>query len=45
MRYTYLAADNSAGDAQVLGTSGQDIFVRKVIFGSPADGKITHFYN
>lgn len=45
MRYTYVASDNSAGDAQVLGSAGQDIFVRKVVFGAPADGKITHFYN
>lgn len=45
MRFTYVASDNSAGDAQVLGDAGQDIYVRKVIFGTPADGKITHFYN
>lgn len=45
MRVTYVASDNSAGDAQTLGVAGQDIFVRKVIFGAPADGKITNFYN
>lgn len=45
MRVTYVASDNSAGDAQVLGDAGQDIFVRKVIFGTLADGKITNFYN
>lgn len=45
MRFTYLAADNSAGDAQVLGDAGKDIYIRKVIFGTPADGKITNFYN
>ena len=45
IRVTYVASDNSAGDAQVLGNAGEDIFVRKVIFGTPADGKITHFYN
>ncbi|MCK9370923.1 hypothetical protein M0R04_13515 [Candidatus Dojkabacteria bacterium] len=45
MRFTYVASDNSAGDAQALGAAGQDIYVRKVIFGAPADGKITNFYN
>src|SRR3990167_5235572 len=45
MRVTYVASDNSAGDAQVLGEAGQDVYVRKVIFGNPADGKITNFYN
>lgn len=45
MRVTYVASDNSAGDAQVLGDAGQDIYVRKIVFGNPADGKITNFYN
>lgn len=45
MNYTYVASDNSAGDGQVLGAAGQDIYVYKVIFGNPADGKITNFYN
>ena len=45
MRVTYVASDNSAGDAQVLGDAGVDIYVRKVIFGNPADGKVTNFYN
>lgn len=45
MRVTYVASDNSAGDAQVLGDAGKDIFVWKVIFGNPADGKVTNFYD
>lgn len=46
MQYTYIASDNSAGDAQVLGDqAGRDILVKKVIFGDPSDGKITNFYN
>lgn len=45
MQVTYVASDNSAGDAQVLGDAGRDIFVKKVIFGNPADGKVTNFYN
>lgn len=45
MRVTYVASDNSAGDSQDLGAVGQDIYVRKVLFGNPADGKITNFYN
>lgn len=42
---TYVASDNSAGDAQVLGAAGEDIFVRKIIFGNPADGKVFNLYN
>ena len=45
MQVTYVASDNSAGDAQVLGDSGRDIYVRKVVFGNPADGKVTNLYN
>ena len=45
MRTTYVASDNSAGDAQVLGEAGQDIYVKKIFFGAPTAGKITHFYN
>lgn len=45
MRVTYVASDNSTGDAQVLGDAGRDIYVKKVLFGTPSDGKITHFYN
>ena len=45
MNVTFVLSDNSAGDAQVLGAAGQDIFVRKVIFGNPADGKVTNFYS
>ena len=45
MRVTYVASDNSAGDAQTLGDAGQDIYVRKIIFGNPADGKVTNFYS
>lgn len=45
MNVTYVASDNSAGDAQVLGEAGQDIYVWQVIFGNPGDGKVTNFYN
>lgn len=45
MRTTYVASDNTASDAQVLGASGQDVYVKKILFGAPADGKITQFYN
>lgn len=45
MRVTYVASDNSAGDAQVLGNAGQDVYVRAIIFGNPADGKVTNVYN
>jgi len=45
MNYTYIAADNSAGDAQVLGAASQDIYVWGIHFGAPTAGTITHFYN
>lgn len=45
MRYTYVASDNSTGDAQVLGAAGQDVYIKKIFFGAATGGKITHFYN
>ena len=45
MRATYVATDNSAGDAQVLGDAGRDVSVMKIIFGLPADGKVFNLYN
>lgn len=45
MRHTYVASDNSTSDAQVLGASGQDIYVYKICFGAATGGKITHLYN
>jgi len=45
MRYTYIASDNTSSDAQVLGASGQDIYVHEVIFGTPTDGKYVLFFN
>lgn len=45
MKYTYIASDNSASDATALGAAGVDVVVYKIIFGSPADGKILNLYN
>ena len=45
MRVTYVASDNTASDAQVLGAAGQDVYVHAIHFGAPTAGKITHFYN
>lgn len=45
MRFTYVASDNTAGNAQTLGASGEDILVKKVIFGNPANGKGIKLYN
>lgn len=45
MNVTYIASDNSAGDAQTLGAAGQDIYIHKIFFGAPTAGKITHIYN
>lgn len=44
MRHTYVADDNSSGDAQVLGESGQDVRVYTVVVGTPVDaGTVTLF--
>ncbi len=45
MRATYVESDNSTSNAQVLGTAGQDIYVKQVIFGDPTDGDTIRFYN
>lgn len=46
MQVTYVASNNSTGDAQVLGDrAGVDILVKKLIIGSPTDAAITQFYN
>ena len=45
MRFTFVGTDNTAGDAQVLGAAGEDIFVKKVIFGTGTDAKVVKFYN
>lgn len=45
MRHTYIASDTTAGDATALGAAGQDVLVKKIIFGTPADGKILNLYN
>lgn len=45
MRYSYIASDNSASDAEALGAAGQDVFIRRIHFGAPTAGKITHIYN
>lgn len=45
LRYAYIASDNTASAATQLGTSGQDIYVKKVIFGLPANGEALKLYN
>lgn len=45
MNYTYIASDNSAGDAQTLGAAGEDIYIYGILFGAPTAGTITHLYN
>jgi|SRR3990167_2898498 len=40
--FTYINADNSAGDSTDFALSAdQDVIVKKIIFGDPADGDIT----
>lgn len=45
MNFTYIASDNTASAATALGAAGQDVLVKKVIFGLPADGKGLVIYN
>lgn len=52
-QFTYVASDNSAGDStnletrdEVAGTgAGRDIYVKKVIFGVPANGERTMLHD
>src|SRR3990167_11152445 len=52
-RFTYVAADNSAGNSTNLEArdeaagagAGRDIFVKKVIFGVPANGERTMLHD
>lgn len=45
MNYTYIASDNTATNGVALGADNQDIFVKQIIFGSPADGKYVIVYD
>jgi hypothetical protein len=45
MHYSYVASDNTAGDAQKLGDAGRDVYVKKVIFGAPTATKAIKLYN
>lgn len=45
MRYTYIASDNSDGDATAFNAAGNDCYVKKIIFGDPTDGDVLHLYN
>lgn len=45
MNFTYIASDNTAGDAAALGAAGQDVRVSKLIFGTLVDGDIVKLYN
>lgn len=42
---TYIASDTTAGAATTLGAADQDVLVKKVIFGLPADAKGLILYN
>lgn len=52
-RFTYIATDNSAGDStnleardEAAGTgAGRDIYIKKVIFGVPANGERTMLHD
>ena len=45
MRVKYIASTNAVGDAQALGVAGQDVYIKKLIFGNPADAAVTNIYN
>ena len=45
MKSVYIATDNTASDAKALGTSGRDVYVKKVIFGNPGDGEGFKLYD
>lgn len=41
----YIASDNTATNGVALGVAGQDVFVKGIVFGAPADGKVATFYH
>ena len=45
MQYTYVSSSNITSAATALGNANQDVFVKKIIFGTPADGKVIKLYN
>lgn len=45
MRYTYVGASNITGNATALASTEADCYVKKIIFGTPADGKVIKLYN
>lgn len=45
MRYTYIASDNTASNGTALGDDNVDVVVYKILYGNPADGKITTLYD
>ena len=44
-KFTYINADNSAGDSTDLGNSGQDVFVKQIVWGDPDNGDVTILHN
>ena len=45
MRFLYINASNITSAAEGLNPTGRDAFVKKVIFGAPADGVGVKLYN
>ncbi len=45
MNYTYIHADNTATNGTALGVNDQDIVVKKIIFGLPADTKYLKLFD
>lgn len=45
MNFTYIASSNITADSTDFGAAGKDVFVKKLLLGSPADGKVVKLYN
>lgn len=45
LQSTYVASSNTATNGIALGVAGQDIFVKGIIFGAPADAAVLTLYH
>lgn len=43
--YTYIHADNTATNGTAIGVDNQDVVIKKILFGLPADGKYAKLFN
>lgn len=45
LKYTYIASDNTATNGTAIGVDNQDVVIKAIVFGLPADTKYATVYN